>query len=89
MANLNIEIISPSGVLFKGMGYLATIPAFDGEMGIMRGHETVVATLQAGKIEIYDEKQNLIKALDVVGGFAKQNAEGLLVLVDQAATTVL
>ena len=83
MANLNLEIISPSGILFSGACNMATVPSVEGEMGIMFGHEAVIATLKEGQITVYDDKQNVIKTLEVKSGFAKmQSAEKLLVLVD-------
>lgn len=83
MANLNLEIISPSGILFSGTCNMATVPSVEGEMGIMFGHEAVIATLKEGQITVYDDKQNVIKTLEVKSGFAKmQSAEKLLVLVD-------
>ena len=62
---------------------MATVPSVEGEMGIMFGHEAVIATLKEGQITVYDDKQNVIKTLEVKSGFAKmQSAEKLLVLVD-------
>ena len=83
MADLNLEIISPNGVVFKGNCHLATIPSVEGEMGIMSGHEAVVVSLKAGEIVTYDEKQNILKKFEVISGFAEvRESNGLLVLVD-------
>ena len=82
MTDLNLEIISPAGVLFKGHCHMATIPSVEGEMGVMAGHEAVIVNLKAGQVLVYDEKQNLVKSFDVVSGFAEQSAEKLLVLVE-------
>ena len=83
MADLNLEIISPTGVVFKGLCSMAVLPAADGEIGVMNGHETVVAMLKAGQITVYDEKQNVIKTIAVESGFAEmQKKDRLLVLVD-------
>lgn len=82
MANLNLEIISPNGVLFKGPCHMAVIPSVEGEMGIMAGHEAVIVNLKAGQVSVYDDKQNLIKTFEVESGFAEQSAEKLLVLAE-------
>jgi F-type H+-transporting ATPase subunit epsilon len=82
MANLNLEIISPAGVLFKGTCYMAVIPSVEGEMGVMNNHEAVIANLQTGVISIFDEKQNLIKSFEVESGFAESSVEKLLILLD-------
>lgn len=82
MTNLNLEIISPKGILFKGTCNMATIPSVEGEMGVMAGHEAVIVSLKAGQIAVYDDKQNLVKTFDVESGFAEQSAEKLLVLAE-------
>jgi len=83
MANLNLEITSPKGILFQGECFMTTIPSSEGEMGVMFGHESVVAVLKAGIITIYDDKQAIIKTIEINGGFAEvQNNKKLLVLVD-------
>jgi F0F1-type ATP synthase epsilon subunit len=62
---------------------MAVVPSVDGEIGVMYGHETIVAMLKAGQISVYDNKQNVVKTFAVESGFAEmQGAEKLLVLVD-------
>ena len=62
---------------------MTTIPSSEGEMGVMLGHESVIATLKAGLITIYDDKQAIVKTIEIHGGFAEvQNNKKLLVLVD-------
>ncbi|MBP7710049.1 MAG: hypothetical protein KA100_03150 [Rickettsiales bacterium] len=82
MANLNLEIISPTGVLFKGACHMAVVPSVEGDMGVMHGHEAVIVNLKAGQVVVYDDKQNVIQSFDVVSGFAEQSAEKLLVLAE-------
>lgn len=82
MASLNLEIISPAGVLFKGACHMAVVPSVEGEMGVMHGHEAVIVNLKAGQISVFDDKQNVVKSFDVKSGFAEQSAEKLLVLIE-------
>ena len=83
MIHLNLEIISPNGILFKGNCHLVTVPSIAGDLGVMHGHEAVIAGLREGQVVVYDDKQNVVKSLDVKGGFAEmQGIEKLLVLVD-------
>jgi len=83
MAHLMLEIISPTGVLFKGDCAMATVPSVEGEMGLMYGHEAVVAALGEGQVKIFDDKQNVVKTFDVKSGFAEmQGTKKLLVLLD-------
>ncbi len=83
MSNLNLEILSPAGVLFKGECHLAVVPAIAGDIGFMQGHELLIAALQEGQVEIFDDKQNLIQAFPVTTGFAEMKDEdNLLILID-------
>lgn len=83
MPALKLEIISPASVLFKGDCAMAVVPSIAGEIGVMHGHEAVIAALREGQIAIYDDKENLVKSFDVKSGFAEmQGEEKLLVLVD-------
>ncbi len=83
MPSLSLEIISPSGIIFKGDCHMAVIPSVSGEIGVMHGHEAVIASLQEGQVIAYDDKQIPIKIVDVKSGFAEmQSLEKLLILVD-------
>ncbi len=83
MTNLNLEIISITGVVFKGQCSMAVVPSVEGDIGVMYGHESVIAKLRQGQIVVYDDKQNIIKEIAVEGGYAEMHgAEKLSVLVD-------
>jgi F-type H+-transporting ATPase subunit epsilon len=83
MSLLQIEIISPQGIIFKGQCHLAVVPGVNGDMGVMFDHESFVTALKAGKIEIFDEKEVLVNSFEITGGFAETHeAKKLVVLVD-------
>lgn len=82
---LQLEIVSPHGALFKGACHMAVVPSVDGDVGVMAGHESFTASLREGKITIHDEKQNVVKEVEIsaAGGFAQiDEGEKLLVLVN-------
>ncbi len=81
--NLNLEIISVQGIVFKGQCHMAVVPSVEGDLGVMYGHESVIAKLREGQITLYDDKQIITKQIDVKGGLAEMHgAEKLSVLVD-------
>jgi F0F1-type ATP synthase epsilon subunit len=83
MHSMNIEIISPEGIIFAGSCQMTTIPSVDGEIGVMRAHESLIAKLKNGKIIVYDAGQKIIKEIDVVSGFAEiSGVDKLVILVD-------
>lgn len=62
---------------------MAVIPSVDGEIGVMKNHEFVLVSLKAGQISVYDDKQEIIKTVEVESGFAEmRDIDKLLVLVD-------
>ena len=80
---IQVEIISPEGSLFEGTGTMVVIPSVNGDMGILHGHELVLARLQEGKVSIFNGDKKITKELEVTGGFAKLIKENrLLILVD-------
>lgn len=80
---LKIEIISPAGIIFEGSCYMAVVPSVAGEIGIMQDHEAFIATLKEGKVAVYNEKQEIVKELAALGGFAEINdGKKLTVLID-------
>ena len=83
MANLNLEIISVQGVILKWQCDMVVVPSVEGEIGVMYGHESIIAKLKEGQISVYDDKQNIIKQIEITGGYAEMHgAEKLSVLVD-------
>ncbi len=81
---LNLEIISPTGIVFKGDCALAVIPSVEGDIGVMYGHEALIAALRPGRILVYDNKETLLQSFDVESGFAEMHGlEKLIVLVDK------
>lgn len=83
MTNLNLEIISVEGVILNCECSMAVVPSVEGEIGVMYGHESIIAKLKEGQISVYDDKQNIVKQIDITGGYAEMHgAEKLSVLVD-------
>lgn len=83
MSALNLEIISVQGIIFKGDCNMAVVPSSAGDIGVMYGHEAIIAKLREGQITVYDDKQNILKQIEVKGGYAEmQGANTLMVLLD-------
>lgn len=83
MTNLNLEIISVYGIVFKGECNMAVVPSVEGDLGVMQGHESIITKLREGQITIFDDKQNVLHQIDVKGGYAEMHeASKLSVLID-------
>lgn len=81
---LNIEIISPEGIIFQGQCSMTVVPSAAGEAGVMEDHEAFVAELIPGKVTVYNERQEVIKEIEAkTGGFAEiHDGKRLIVLLD-------
>ncbi len=80
---LNVEIISPQGLIFQGQCLMTVVPSFMGDIGVMQGHEAFVAQLREGKVAVYNEENSLVKEIEIKTGTAEiHDGEKLLVLVD-------
>jgi len=82
MSELNLEIISAKGPVFKGQCHMAIVPSINGEIGFMNNHESIMTRLKKGQIIIQDEKQSTIKEVDVDSGYAEMCNNKLIVLLD-------
>ncbi len=80
---LHVEIISPAGIVFDDYCHMATIPGNNGDLGIMYDHEPILTRLHEGKISIYSDNNNILKNIEITGGFAHNVEDKLLILIDK------
>jgi F-type H+-transporting ATPase subunit epsilon len=62
---------------------MATIPAAEGEMGVLPGHAPMIVTLRGGVIRVRENGAET-ERLFVAGGFAEVSPERVTVLADEA-----
>jgi F-type H+-transporting ATPase subunit epsilon len=78
LESFNLEIISPSQTLIKSQADEVIIPAFEGEMTILRDHISLVTFLRPGLIEVKDK--NNIHKYYAEDGTVEFNKNNLLIL---------
>tara|TARA_X000000368_G_C22963280_1_gene681988 strand:+ start:769 stop:1164 length:396 start_codon:yes stop_codon:yes gene_type:complete len=54
--NFKIDIISPEKVVFSGETDIATLPSYEGDMSILKGHISIITFLKPGIIKIQNKK---------------------------------
>ena len=72
-----VEIISPDKSIIKGDTSEVIIPAYEGEMGILKDHIPLITFLRPGKIKIKDINEEFFVEEGIVE-FANNN---LLILI--------
>jgi F-type H+-transporting ATPase subunit epsilon len=83
MATFLLELVSPERLLLSRQVEMATIPAIEGEMGVLPGHSPMMVALRGGVIRVRENGAETEK-LFVAGGFAEVTPERCTVLADEA-----
>ena len=83
MATFLLELVSPERLLLSRQVEMATIPAAEGEMGVLPGHAPMMVALRGGVIRVRENGAES-ERLFVAGGFAEVSPERCTVLADEA-----
>src|SRR5690349_3884398 len=83
MATFLLELVSPERLLLSRQVEMATIPAIEGEMGVLPGHSPMMVALRGGVIRVRENGAET-ETLFVAGGFAEVSPERCTVLADEA-----
>jgi F-type H+-transporting ATPase subunit epsilon len=82
MATFLLELVSPEKLLLSRQVEMATIPAIEGEMGVLAGHAPMIVALKGGVIRVRENGAETEK-LFVAGGFAEVSGERVTILADE------
>ncbi len=81
---LHVVVISPEQSIFEGDADSVIVPAFDGELGILRGHAPLMALLGTGDLRI--RSGGSTERFHVQGGFLQVVDNVVTVLSEHAGT---
>lgn len=84
MADLQIDIVTPRKAVFSGKAGQAVLPGWEGQMGILPGHDALLALLRAGVLELKGGDGD--KRFAVGRGFVEIGADRVTVLADTCET---
>ena len=76
-----VEIISPDRSIIKTNATEVTLPSYEGEMGILKDHISLITFLRPGLIKILDQTDNVFYLEEGTVEFADNN---LLILTSTA-----
>ncbi|HET7322190.1 MAG TPA: F0F1 ATP synthase subunit epsilon [Longimicrobiaceae bacterium] len=79
---LRVVVISPERTLFEGEADSVIAPAWDGELGILRGHAPLMALLGAGDLRV--SRGGDTEHFHVEGGFLQVVKNVVTVLSERA-----
>jgi F-type H+-transporting ATPase subunit epsilon len=79
---LRVSVMSPERTIFEGEADSVIAPAFDGELGILRGHAPLMALLGEGQLRI--RRGSTTERFYVAGGFLQVVKDQVTVLSERA-----
>ena len=82
MATISFDLVSPENLIFNDEVGMIIVPGKDGDFGVLPGHSKVMSSLRPGRVMVYGEDKNLLKAFFVSGGFTEVNPEKCIVLAE-------
>ena len=82
MATISFDLVSPENLVFNDEVGMIIVPGKDGDFGVLPGHSKVMSSLRPGRVMVYGEGKNLLKAFFVSGGFTEVNPEKCIVLAE-------
>jgi len=83
MQTLNLEIVTPSGMIYDGPAVTVTLPGEEGEFGVLPEHSSLTTLLKAGVVDIEKEDKS-IESIVVNWGVVQVDEHKVVVLVDGA-----
>lgn len=79
---LHVTVLSPERTVYEGTADSVTAPAYNGSLGILRGHAPLMALLGEGSLFIRNGGQEL--RYNVAGGFLQVANNEVTVLSERA-----
>lgn len=83
-STLLLEVVTPEKIFYKDEVHLVNIPGLQGELGILRGHMSLVVELKNGLVAVFDSAMALRENFIVSGGFAEINHKSVSILAEEA-----
>jgi F-type H+-transporting ATPase subunit epsilon len=86
MATLRVELVAADKAVWTGQAKMVVAKTVEGEIGLLPGHEPMLAILGAGEVRITLEDGNVIKANADDGFLSVEN--NVVAIVARNATLV-
>ena len=82
MSNIELRVISPEEELFRGESQMVVIPGEEGDFAAMSQHSPLVTFLRPGKIEVYNNSNQVIASYFSGSGFVKVDQNSCIIMTD-------
>ncbi|MCF6187269.1 MAG: F0F1 ATP synthase subunit epsilon [Desulfobulbaceae bacterium] len=82
MAQIHLEVVTPTGPVISDDVDIVTAPGVGGEFGVLANHAPFLSTIKTGTLSFKQDKQT--KYLMVSGGFSEVSNNQITFLVESA-----
>ncbi len=82
MAQIHLEVVTPTGPIISEDVDIVTAPGFGGEFGVLANHAPFLSTVKIGTLSYTKDKQS--RYLMVSGGFTEVSNNKITFLVESA-----
>src|SRR3989338_7459930 len=82
MKEFELSIVTPERVTFQGKAESLTLPAWEGSMGVLPGHQSALVLLKEG-VAVFRSGENQ-EVLSISGGFAEIHPEKVVLFAETA-----
>ena len=79
----HFELVSPAKKLMEEPAFQVTIPGEAGDVGVRKGHASLVVSVRPGVVEILKTENSQPEKLFIAGGFADITAENCTLLAEE------
>lgn len=86
MAQLSVEVVSAEQVLWRGDAKSISAPAVEGSLGILPGHQPILAVLLEGKVRVLPVSAADTIELAITGGFLSVDENKVTIVVDPSTS---
>ena len=82
---LKLTVVTPEATVLDVSAQFVTVPLYDGELGISRGHAPLIGRLGFGELRIQDDEKSTKYYVD--GGFVQVQDDVISVLTNRSLLT--
>ena len=75
---MQLDVVTPEGIFFRGEIEMVEFPTSSGELGILPGHAPLMTVVSAGSLRIH--RGGKVESYAVAGGFAQVDASSVRIL---------
>jgi F-type H+-transporting ATPase subunit epsilon len=86
--SLQVQVVSPSRIVFEGSAAALVVPAWDGQLGVLPGHAPMLALLGSGPL-IVEFPGGGNETFYVLGGVLKVERDVVTLLTEYSGTEPL